>query len=338
MNDMPKVMGLFAGCGGLDLGFKQAGFEIAYANDKEKSVKQTYEFNLQHEIHIEDICKVNKTKLPQVDVVLAGAPCQPFSSAGKRESVNTPDGNLFLQVLDTLNSQKKLPRVVVFENVRGFLSSKDENGLPIVERFSLEMDKIGYQTKFQLLNAADYGVPSNRYRVFIVCFLRTLNKDFIFPTVELMEPPITVGDVLNKKLPEDEEIEIWKLPPSSEKMVPFIKEGGSWKDVPYEYLSDRHKRIHAEMKKYRSPNFYRRFSRKEVMGTITATSSPENSGILHPLEDRRYSVREIARFQSFPDDFKFIGNSTQSKYKMIGNAVPPKLAYEIAKAIKSQLF
>ena len=74
------------------------------------------------------------------------------------------------------------------------------------------------------------------------------------------------------------------------------------------------------------------------MGTITATSSPENSGILHPLEDRRYSVREIARFQSFPDSFKFIGNSAQSKYKMIGNAVPPKLAYEIATAIWPQLF
>ncbi len=338
MNDIPKVMGLFAGCGGLDLGFKNAGFEIAYANDKEKSVKRTYEFNLQHEIHIEDFCKVDKKKLPQVDVVLAGVPCQPFSSAGKRESVKNPDGNLFLQVLDALKWQERLPKVVVFENVRGFLSSKDEYGLPIVERFSLEMEKIGYKTKYQLLNAADYAVPSNRYRVFVVCFLSSLERDFNFPVGKLMERPITVGDVLKKKLPQDEEIEIWKLPPSSEKMVPFIKEGGSWKDVPYEYLSDRHKRIHAEMKKYKSPNFYRRFSRKEVMGTITATSSPENSGILHPLEDRRYSVREIARFQSFPDNFKFIGDSTQSKYKMIGNAVPPKLAYEIATAIKSQLF
>nr|BAR29829.1 DNA (cytosine-5-)-methyltransferase (TIGR00675) [uncultured Mediterranean phage uvMED]BAR29931.1 DNA (cytosine-5-)-methyltransferase (TIGR00675) [uncultured Mediterranean phage uvMED] len=337
MNDIPKVMGLFAGCGGLDLGFKNAGFEIAYANDKEKSVKLTYEFNLQHEIHIEDFCKVDKTKLLQVDVVIAGVPCQPFSSAGKRESIKNPDGNLFHQVLDTLKSQKRLPKVVVFENVRGFLSSKDENKLPIVERFSLEMKKIGYKTKYQLLNAADYGVPSNRYRVFIVCFLESLKKDFNFPAGKIMERPITVGDILNKKLPKDEEIEIWKLPPSSKQMVPFIKEGGSWKDVPYKYLSDRHKRIHAEMKKYRSPNFYRKFSRKEVMGTITATSSPENSGILHPLEDRRYSVREIARFQSFPDNFKFIGTSIQSKYKMIGNAVPPKLAFEIATAIKSQL-
>ena len=138
-------------------------------------------------------------KLPQVDVVLAGVPCQPFSSAGKRESVKNPDGNLFLQVLDTLNSQTNPPKVVVFENVRGFLSSRDENGLPIVERFSLEMERIGYKSEYQLLNAANYGVPSNRFRVFIVCFLKSLKKDFVFPTGKLMEHPITVGDVLKKK-------------------------------------------------------------------------------------------------------------------------------------------
>ena len=92
------------------------------------------------------------------------------------------------------------------------------------------------------------------------------------------------------------------------------------------------------MKKYRAPNFYRRFSRKEIMGTVTATSSPENSGILHPLEDRRYSVREIARFQSFPDEFKFLGNSIPNKYKMIGNSVPPLLSRVLAKSILEQIF
>ena len=92
------------------------------------------------------------------------------------------------------------------------------------------------------------------------------------------------------------------------------------------------------MKKYRSPNFYRRFDVNEIVGTITAAATPENSGILHPLLPRRYSVREIARFQSFPDDFKFLGNSIPKKYKMIGNAVPPMLAYHIAKALNEQYF
>ena len=142
-NKKPKVMGLFAGCGGLDLGFKNAGFQISYANDIEKSVKKTYEINLGHEIHIEDFCNVDKKTLPQVEVVLAGVPCQPFSSAGKRESTKNPDGNLFVQVLDTLKAQKNPPRVVIFENVRGFLSSKDENGM-LKERLVNDVEFINF--------------------------------------------------------------------------------------------------------------------------------------------------------------------------------------------------
>ena len=91
------------------------------------------------------------------------------------------------------------------------------------------------------------------------------------------------------------------------------------------------------MKRYHSPNFYRRFARHEINGTITAAATPENSGILHPIENRRYSVREIARIQSFPDDYIFIGDSLSSKYKIIGNAVPPKLGKVIGDSIVRQL-
>lgn len=96
---------------------------------------------------------------------------------------------------------------------------------------------------------------------------------------------------------------MWELSPQSKKLVPFIPERGSWKDIPYEHLPERLKKIRDNMKKYHSSNFYRRFARNEINGTITAASTPENSGILHPLEDRRYSVREIARIQSFPDNY-----------------------------------
>ena len=314
-------------------------FQIVYANDIDKNVKETYEYNLKHEIDINDIHKVEKEKIPQGDVILAGVPCQPFSSAGNRKSTKTKDGNLFLEVTEVIKSQKKKPKVVVFENVRGFLSSKDNDGVLMTDRFIIEMGNLGYKTTYKLLNASDFGVPSNRYRVFIVCVDLIERKEFIFPEPPLMTPKVTVGDVLSRKTPKGEEVEVWKLPPSSQKIVPFITEGGSWKDVPYKELSDRHKRIRDNIKKYKSPNFYRRFARTEVMGTVTATSSPENSGILHPLEDRRYSVREIARFQSYPDKFKFIGvGSLQMKYKMIGNSVPPKLAEVIADSIKKQLF
>ena len=338
MKKKPKVIGLFSGCGGLDFGFQNAGYDIVFANDIEKNVKETYEHNLKHQITIDDICKIDKSTLPQADVILAGIPCQPFSNAGKRESTGTSDGNLFLQVIEVVKAQNIPPKLIVFENVRGFLSSKDCDGTSMIDRFKIEMGNLGYHTSYKLLNASDFGVPSNRYRVFIICTLEELNINFEFPMPEIFSAKITVGEVISKQLPEDEKPEVWSLPPSAMRIISYIKEGGSWKDIPYEELSNAHKKIKDNMKKYRSPNFYRRFSRNEIMGTITAASTPENSGIFHPLEDRRYSVREIARFQSYPDHFKFINKSVASKYKMIGNSVPPKLAEVIAIAIKEQVF
>ena len=149
---------------------------------------------------------------------------------------------------------------------------------------------------------------------------------------------LTIKNVINKPLPKGEGLEVWELSPQSQKVIKFIPEGGSWKNIPDEELPDRLKKIRVEIKKYRSPNFYRRFSRDEIMGTVTAAATPENSGILHPLEPRRYSVREIARFQSFPDSFKFVGATVSQKYKMIGNAVPVNLGKEIAHSLMQQYF
>lgn len=334
LNSTPRVIGLFAGCGGLDFGFKKAGYEIVYANDFEKSVKETYEHNL-GPIDIRDIREVNKKSLPDCDVLLAGIPCQPFSSAGNRKSTEDHRGNLFSQVIDLIKAKK--PSVVLFENVRGFLSSKDENGLLMPDRLKIELKKLGYDTFYKLLNASDYEVPQNRYRVVIIGIKSSLKIDFQFPDPIPKVDKLKVGSVLSKPRPKNEVAEIWDLSPQSIKIAKHIPPGGSWKDVPYKSLPIRMKKIRDNMKLYRSPNFYRRFNLDEVMGTITAAGTPENSGILHPLEPRRYSVREIARFQSFPDSFKFIGTSIPSKYKMIGNAVPVMLAYHIAMSIKAQV-
>ena len=331
----PRVISLFAGCGGLDLGFHQAGFHIVYANDIELSIKETYEQNL-GEIEICDIRKVNKTTLPEADVILAGIPCQPFSNAGNRRSMDDDRGTLFQQVLEVIDIKK--PRIVLLENVRGFMSAKDDDGMTMPERLKKEMKKYGYTLQYQLLNAADYEVPQNRHRVVLVGTRDDLKQVYSFPEPIVNKEALTVGNVLSIPYPLGEEHEVWKLSPQSMHMAKFIPEGGSWKDVPEEELFERFLKIRTNIKKYRSPNFYRRFSRNEIMGTITAAATPENSGILHPLEDRRYSIREIARFQSFPDTFKFIGSSTAKKYKMIGNAVPVKFAYHLAKSIKKQVF
>jgi DNA (cytosine-5)-methyltransferase 1 len=330
----PTVMGLFAGCGGLDLGFKKAGFDIVYANDNERSVKETYEHNL-GPIDICDIREVNKDELPYADVVLAGIPCQPFSSAGNRGSMNDIRGTLFNEVIVIL--KKKQPKVVLFENVRGFLSAKDDSGNKMPDRVAKDLKKIGYNFYYKLLNASDYGVPQNRNRVVMLGVRKDIDNGFEFPE-PIPKKKLTVGDVIGKKAPKNEIMEVWDLSPQSMKVLEFIPEGGSWKNIPTEHLPERLKKIRREIKRYKSPNFYRRFSRDEIMGTVTAAATPENSGILHPLENRRYSVREIARFQSFPDTFKFKGESTSKKYKMIGNAVPVNLAHNIAIALKKQYF
>ena len=124
-------------------------------------------------------------------------------------------------------------------------------------------------------------------------------------------------------------------------MIEFIPEGGSWKNVPYENLAPRFQKIRDDMKKYRSPNFYRRFSRDEISGTITASAQPEYCGIVHPTENRRYTIREVARIQTFPDTFKFIDETPRdivAMYKVIGNAVPVTLARVIASSIMEQVF
>ena len=331
----PRVLSLFSGCGGMDLGFIKAGYEIVYASDIDKKLKATYEKNI-GPINIIDIQDIDKESLPDSDIVCAGIPCQPFSSAGNRGSTSDSRGNLFLEVMKVLDA--KQPKVVLFENVRGFTSSKDENGVPMPERVRAELKKHGYTLSYKLLNASDYEVPQNRYRVFLIGIREDLEVEFQFPLPIEKNHNLTVGAILTKPLPKNEKQEVWILSPQTKEIAKHITEGGSWKQVPYSALPERMRKIRDNVKKYRAPNFYRRFARSEIMGTITAAATPENSGILHPLEPRRYSVREIARYQSFPDKFKFLGDSISAKYKMIGNAVPVNLACHIAVALKKSVF
>lgn len=331
----PKIISLFSGCGGLDFGFHKSGFDIVYANDIEPSVEATYKANL-GDIDIRDIQTVDKKMLPECDVIIAGIPCQPFSSAGNRKSTGDSRGSLFMSVMEIVDIKK--PKIVLFENVRGFLSAKDDEGVLMPERIRQELKKHGYLLYYKLLNASDYGVPQNRYRVVLVGVREDINIKYEFPIHIENKKHLTVKNVIEKPFPKGYIEEVWGLSPQAQEMTKLIPEGGSWKAVEYEQLPPRLKRIRDEIKKYRSPNFYRKFSRDEIMGTVTAAATPENSGILHPLELRRYSVREVARFQSFPDEFKFIGTTIPKKYKMIGNAVPCELAYNIAKSIKEQFF
>lgn len=335
----PRLISLFSGCGGLDAGFKKAGFNIVYANDFDGDAQAVYSLNL-GKIDKRDILAVGENEIPDGDILTAGFPCQPFSNAGNRKGVHDSRGMLYKECLRIIEC--KMPKVIVFENVRGLLSTKYIDGRKLSEVIVEDLSTIngvGYNVIYQLVNAADYGVPQNRHRVLFVGIRKDLGKTFSFPKKQSKEN-LNLRHVLDVPIEVENNVD-WPFSPQALEMINYITEGGSWKDVPYEHLAPRFQRIRDNMKKYHSPNFYRRFSRDETCGTITASAQPENCGIIHPTVNRRYTVREIARIQTFPDKFKFITDSPKNitaMYKVIGNAVPVNLAYNIATAIMEQVF
>lgn len=326
---------LFSGCGGFDLGFHQAGFSTIFANDINEDAAETYRHNI-GEICTDDIRKIELPKFKKrADVVTAGFPCQPFSNAGSRKGLEDGRGTLYQSALSVVQQTK--PRAVVFENVRGILSFKNDGKL-LIQEICEELDGLGYNVTFSLIDASRHHVPQRRLRLFIVGIdKKEKNGKFAFPQ-PIDRKDLTLKhiilDLKKKTLNQDE---LMQLNPQAITLGAMVPEGGSWKDIPYEKLPERMKKIADNMEKYRWPNFYRRFHRDEVAGTITAAFKPENAGVWHPVEERIFSVREIARIQTFPDWFSFEGKSVKSKYQQIGNAVPPRLAFEIAEQVKAAL-
>lgn len=270
-----------------------------------------------------------------------------------------------------LNGKTK-PKAFVFENVRGILSSKMPNGITVPDEIRNRMEKLGFSVSQQLICASDYGVPQQRYRVLIIGIYNPNNdkrKKFNFSCLEELvksenipssvfggKEKLVLGSILKDiEIPGEyleyskgtqymiekigsckhgkNGIEFFKNNIPLDEMPTEIFEGRSWKNIPPEMLPPRFKRIYDQPKKYHAPKFYRRFAYGEINGTITASAQPENCGITHPVENRRFSVKEIARIQSFPDSFDFSKIPLQSRYKVIGNAVPPVLSWCIFKTL-----
>ena len=286
-------------------------------------------------------------------------------------------GTLFEECERIIKSKVKngtRPLGFVFENVRGIMSSKMPDGTTVPEEIKKRMEALGYNVSAKLLCASNFGVPQMRYRYLIIGVdrqfpafdfseLDKIVEAYNIPSVShSTEEKLLLGSILQgtDALPDNE---FWPYSITTQTTVeligpcehgesldkifsqPFKKsdlpssafEGRSWKDIPYDKLSPRFRRIFDDPKKYHSPKFFRRFAYGEINGTITASAQPENCGITHPVYNRRYTVREIARIQSFPDDYHFFAIPLQSRYKVIGNAVPPILGWVIAKALTSHL-
>jgi len=344
---MPKAkkmtaLSMFCGCGGMDLGFHDAGFEVVWANDFNKDCCTTYRDNFTERtggdvLHEGDISSISVPEgIGELTVLLGGFPCQAYSNAGSRNGVNDQRGRLYEYCMEFVRKLK--PQFIVFENVRGFLSIEGRKGR-LIEEIASALDE-NYEVHVKLLKASKYSVPQNRLRVFMVGVRRSRKKaDVRTPLVEYRFPrqqeseDLTLGSILTVPKGTPNQEDVIRLNPQAYYIGKMVPPGGSWKDIEYDKLPPRLKHIRDNIRRYRWPNFYRKFDFHEIAGTVTAAFKPENAGVWHPSEDRTFSAREIARIQSFPDDFVFHGSNVKSIYQMIGNAVPPRLARAVAQSI-----
>ena len=354
---------LFTGAYGLDLGLEEAGFHTVTVVEKDRDAVKTIALNrpfLQESAISREIQNVTSQQLleeggrvlnlgralqPQeVDLVTGGPPCQPFSTAGKRGSVIDPRGSLFMEFIRIVKEVK--PRFFLMENVKGLLSAPlrhrpinqrgkdyppletDEMPGAALKVVLSEMQAIGYNIVYNLLEAADYGVPQNRERVIFIGSRDGETATFPIPKYckngQTLPKWRTLKNALTGLL--DVEPEFMSYSENRLKYLKLLKAGQNWRHLPEDLKKE------AMGGAYNSGGgkvgFYRRLSWDKPSPTITTSPHQKATDMCHPVELRCLTVRESARIQTFPDDWIFYG-SVSSKYKQIGNAVPVLLAKEI---------
>jgi DNA (cytosine-5)-methyltransferase 1 len=353
-----EVIDLFCGAGGLSEGFEDAGFIIVAGNDVDKNMIESFKLNHPNAKAIAgDISKIKVENLlndigkikEDISLVIGGPPCQGFSTVGNRKEDDSRN-KLFYEFVRFVREIK--PKMFVMENVPGILNMEKGKVKEIIKK---EFENLGYRVNIQILNAEQFGVPQKRRRVFFVG--NTFGKDFEFPESEFdggIKKFRTVWEAIGD-LPElevNQEIKEYINKPKTE-FQKFLKNGQNELE---EHKAPNHSKIMIErMKNIKQgqnhsnlpenlklgsgyPNIYGRLIANEPSDTITGNcgcvSAPGR--FIHPFKHRAITVREGARLQSFRDSKKFVG-SQSSKYKQVGNAVPPLLAKALALKIKEFL-
>ncbi len=345
-----KVVGLFSGCGGLDLGFKQAGYDIIWANDILADACETYRLNICDHIVHEDVTKLDLNTIPHADVIIGGPPCQGFSGIGKRDP-NDNRSALVYKYLEVVSHIQ--PNVFLFENVMGIKSSKTPDGTKVIDHLIQAFESIGYKINVHTLNAADYGVPQRRKRVFIVG--NKIGKEITAPkqthfehgdgpkwvsafeAISDLDSPTESGEVGYKQPPngafqqlmrgKSQQTTLHIIPyasPTDKEIIKHVKPGGNYMDVPDAVST---KRIMYFKATGGRTTTYGRLDPEKPNYTLNTHFNRPNIGCnIHYQEDRMITIREGLRFQSFPDDFQLASQNKRNYYVQVGNAVPPLLA------------
>lgn len=331
-----NVISLFSGCGGLDLGFKKAGFSIPVANEYDQTIFETFKLNHPDTVLIEgDIRTVtHKDVAPfldgEPDGVIGGPPCQSWSEAGAQRGIQDPRGRLFFDYIRILKDFA--PKFFLAENVSGMLANRHSAAVQNILRL---FGETGYDVSLTLVNAKDYGVAEERKRVFYIGFRKDLGVRFTFPQG-------STADDANKLTLKDV---IWDLQSTAISAAPGNRRNPEAINNN-EYFTGGFSPIFMSRNRVKAWN--------EQAFTVQASGRQCQ---LHPQAPkmerlgkddwrfaegreasyRRMTIREVARIQGFPDTFRFVYEDANNAYKMIGNAVPVPLAFEIAAAIKTTL-
>lgn len=313
-----KVASIFCGCGGMDLGVvggftylgKEYGenpFDIVYSVDNDEYCTQIYNDNFKHKCIVKDVRNIEIDKMPQFDMLIGGFPCQSFSISAQnppRLGYKDERGMLFFEMVKILKA--RTPRFFIAENVKGIMSANSGKAFPMIIN---EFKEAGYKVTYKLLNASEYGVPQKRERVIIIGFRD--EKDYLkfkFPLKNKMSERKVLGDVIMEEANDDERL----------------------------FFSER--AVAGMMAVREKMNKGRAMKLDEPCNTISAHLAKVSLNSTDPVfmvgeRYRRFSTREAARIQSFPDSFKLDSVSQSRQYKAIGNAVPPILMWHIIRSL-----
>lgn len=319
---MLKVASLFCGCGGSDLGllggftylgkhYPQLNFKIVFAADFDKWAVDTYNHNFSHPAVCADVADIDFNTIPDVDVLIGGFPCQSFSTVNPTKDTNDDRANLYKQIVRFL--QDKKPKYFICENVKGLITLQKG---AIINKIVAEFESVGYNVQYKLMKAVEFGIPQKRERVFIVGIRKDIDRSYTYPKpANSVDDAVPLASVIDRlDIPE-------KKYYFSERAVQGMKNAknnmkrGLWQDLNGPCLT-----ITSHLAK-------------------TSINSRDPLLLVNPDNElyRRFTPREAARIQSFPDDF--VLNASESKsYKQIGNAIPPVLMWYISKALQDSVY